>query len=76
MGAVLFFPDGVVGAIGRLLTRARRMVVGAPDRAILDAQHLSQATRGVSRPPSSDHLDAPRLSQATRGVSRPPSSDQ
>ncbi len=54
MGAVLFFPDGIVGALGRVATRARRIVAGRPDRAILDAPHLSQATHGVSRPPSSD----------------------
>jgi urea transport system permease protein len=54
MGAVLFFPDGVVGALGQVATRARRIVAGRPDRAILDAPHLSQATHGVSRPPSSD----------------------
>jgi hypothetical protein len=25
MGAVLFFPDGIVGALGRLAARARRL---------------------------------------------------
>ena len=54
MGAVLFFPDGVVGALGRLLTRAHRVVAGQPDRAILDAPHPSQATHAMSRPPRSD----------------------
>ena len=54
MGAVLFFPDGVVGALGRLGSGARRLVTGRRDRASLDAQHLSQATHGLSRPPSSE----------------------
>jgi urea transport system permease protein len=54
MGAVLFFPDGIVGAMGRLITRARRLLAGPQDRAIVEASHLSQATPGVSRPPSSD----------------------
>jgi urea transport system permease protein len=54
MGAVLFFPDGVVGALGRLRSRALRIVTGRRDRATLDASHLSQATHVASRPPSSD----------------------
>jgi urea transport system permease protein len=54
MGAVLFFPDGVVGAAGRVVTRTRRFLAGPQDRAILEAPHLSQATPGASRPPSSD----------------------
>src|SRR5499426_3152731 len=54
MGAVLFFPDGVVGALGRLIGRTRRLLAGPQDRAILEASHLSQATPGASRPPSSD----------------------
>ena len=54
MGAVLFFPDGVVGALGRLIGRTRRFLAGPQDRAILEASHLSQATPGASRPPSSD----------------------
>src|SRR5881296_3579829 len=54
MGAVLFFPDGVVGALGRLLARARRVVTRRRERAPLDAPLLSQATRGSIRPPSSD----------------------
>src|SRR5438309_5148772 len=33
MGAVLFFPDGVVGALGRLGSRPRRVVSRRPDRA-------------------------------------------
>jgi urea transport system permease protein len=76
MGAVLFFPDGVVGALGRLIGRTRYFLAGPPDRASLEAPHLSRATHGGNRPPSSDHLDAPRLSQATCGGSRPPSSDK
>jgi urea transport system permease protein len=54
MGAVLFFPDGIVGALGRLIGRTRRFLAGPRDRAILEASHLSQATPGASRPPSSD----------------------
>ena len=54
IGAVLFFPDGVVGALGRLRSRALRIVTGRRDRATLDASHLSQATHVASRPPSSD----------------------
>ena len=54
MGAVLFFPDGVVGTLGRVVTRARRFAAGRPDRAILDAPHPSQATHVATRPPSSD----------------------
>src|SRR5882672_2016294 len=34
MGAVLFFPDGVVGALGRLGARARRLVSRRPDSAV------------------------------------------
>ena len=34
MGAVLFFPDGVVGAIGRLGGRVRRLVSRRSDRAV------------------------------------------
>ena len=33
MGAVLFFPDGVVGALGRLVARARRIVSRRADPA-------------------------------------------
>jgi urea transport system permease protein len=54
MGAVLFFPDGVVGALGRLLARARRVVTRRRERATRDAPLLSQATRGSIRPSSSD----------------------
>ena len=34
MGAVLFFPDGVVGALGRLGARVRRIVSRRPDPAV------------------------------------------
>ena len=34
MGAVLFFPDGIVGALGRLGMRARRIVSRRPDPAV------------------------------------------
>ena len=34
MGAVLFFPDGIVGALGRLGARVRRLVSRRPDRAV------------------------------------------
>jgi urea transport system permease protein len=54
MGAVLFFPDGVVGALGRLGSRASRIVTKRGDRASLDTPRLSQATHVMSRPPSSD----------------------
>ena len=51
MGAVLFFPDGLIGALGRLGARARRLIAGPPEA---DTPHLSQATHVMSRPPSSD----------------------
>ena len=54
MGAVLFFPDGIVGALGRLGARLRRIVTKRRDRASLDASLLSQATHGSNRPPGSD----------------------
>ncbi|HXL45135.1 MAG TPA: hypothetical protein VN977_00885, partial [Candidatus Binatia bacterium] len=54
MGAVLFFPDGVVGALGRLGSRVHRIVTRRGDRASLDTPRLSQATRVMNRPPSSD----------------------
>jgi urea transport system permease protein len=54
MGAVLFFPDGIVGALGRLGARARRLVTKRKDRASLDAPLLSRATHGSNRPPGSD----------------------
>ncbi len=62
MGAVLFFPDGLLGAAGRLAGRARRLVAGPKHgtsiHAIgdegLDAAHLSQATHVVMRPQRSD----------------------
>jgi urea transport system permease protein len=41
MGAVLFFPDGVVGALGRLIGRTRHLLAGPPDRASLEAARLS-----------------------------------
>jgi len=34
MGAVLFFPDGIVGALGRLGARVRRIVSRRPDPAV------------------------------------------
>jgi urea transport system permease protein len=57
MGAVLFFPDGIVGALGRLAARARRLwsrPTAEPKQGIaaesigeesLEATHLSQTTR-------------------------------
>lgn len=54
MGAVLFFPDGLIGALGRLGARARRLIAGPKNRASLDAAHLSQATHAVIRPQRSD----------------------
>ena len=54
MGAVLFFPDGVVGALGRVIARTCHFLAGPRDRASLEAAHLSRATHGESRPPSSD----------------------
>ncbi|MGH7355240.1 MAG: urea ABC transporter permease subunit UrtC [Candidatus Rokuibacteriota bacterium] len=47
MGAVLFFPDGIVGALGRL-TRPRRRLSGGP------------ATRGADEPVGEKRLDAAR----------------
>ncbi|MBI4255888.1 MAG: urea ABC transporter permease subunit UrtC, partial [Candidatus Rokubacteria bacterium] len=54
MGAVLFFPDGIVGALGRLAARARRLTGGPRDRARLDAALLSPAAPGPARPPGSE----------------------
>ncbi|OLE63762.1 MAG: urea ABC transporter permease subunit UrtC [Deltaproteobacteria bacterium 13_1_20CM_2_69_21] len=54
MGAVLFFPDGIVGALGRLGSRVHRILTKRRARATLDGPHLSQATHVLSRPPSSD----------------------
>jgi len=54
MGAVLFFPDGVVGALGRVGSGAYGIVTKRRDRASLDTPRLSQATRVMNRPPSSD----------------------
>src|SRR4029434_7033209 len=45
MGAVLFFPDGVVGALGRLIARARRLATGSHDRAGLEAARLSSSDK-------------------------------
>ena len=55
MGAVLFFPDGVVGALGRAAARLRRLAPGrrAPGRD-LTVSHLSQATHELIRPHGSD----------------------
>jgi urea transport system permease protein len=53
MGAVLFFPDGIVGALGRVGSGTLRLVTGRRARAGLDPQRLSQA-HGLSRPPRSD----------------------
>ena len=54
MGAVLFFPDGAVGALGRLWARARRLVAGPGQRASLDAPLLVRAPHGSIRPQGSD----------------------
>ena len=54
MGAVLFFPDGLLGALGRLVGRARRLVAGPKNRASLDAPLLSHPTHAVIRPERSD----------------------
>jgi urea transport system permease protein len=54
MGAVLFFPDGIVGALARLGARLHRIVTKRRGRASLDAPLLSQATHGSNRPPGSD----------------------
>ena len=54
MGAVLFFPDGIVGALGRQGSRAYRSVAKRRDRASLDTPRLSQATHVMTRPPGSD----------------------
>jgi urea transport system permease protein len=66
MGAVLFFPDGIIGALGRLGSRARRL-------ARRTAQPKTQATD-----PSigENHLDAAHLSQATHGLIQPQRSDK
>src|SRR4029453_15309407 len=54
MGAVLFFPDGVVGGLAPLTGPPPHCLAGPRDRASLEAPHLSRATHGGSRPPSSD----------------------
>ncbi len=54
MGAVLFFPDGIVGALGRLSGRARRMMTRRGDRASRDTARLSRATHVMGRPQGSD----------------------
>jgi urea transport system permease protein len=51
MGAVLFFPDGIVGALGRLGGRLRR-AVAAPSR--LDPPRLARAAPAMGRPRSSE----------------------
>jgi urea transport system permease protein len=62
MGAVLFFPDGLIGALGALWARARKTIARpatqATDTSIgqnsLDAAHLPQATHAPFRPHGSD----------------------
>ncbi|HYS19386.1 MAG TPA: urea ABC transporter permease subunit UrtC [Candidatus Binatia bacterium] len=54
MGAVLFFPDGIVGALGRLSGRVRRMMTRRGDRASRDTARLSRATHVMGRPQGSD----------------------
>jgi len=54
MGAVLFFPDGIVGALVRLSGRARRMMTRRGDRASRDTARLSRATHVMGRPQGSD----------------------
>jgi urea transport system permease protein len=53
MGAVLFFPDGVVGALGRLGSRARRLLTRSGDRAagdkITGPSRLEPGSRTASR---------------------------
>jgi urea transport system permease protein len=49
MSVVLFIPDGVVGALGRVAQRLRRR-----SAASLDAPSLGQATLGASRASGSD----------------------
>ncbi|PYM92537.1 MAG: urea ABC transporter permease subunit UrtC [Candidatus Rokuibacteriota bacterium] len=79
MGAVLFFPDGVVGALGRLTARARRLLTrtgepGSPG----DRPRVALDSSRARRPGVLDRASGagPQLSQATLGVMRPPSSEQ
>jgi urea transport system permease protein len=51
MGAVLFFPDGIVGALGRLTARVRRALT---TRSPLDPASLARATPAMGRPRSSE----------------------
>ena len=71
MGAVLFFPDGIVGALGRLTARARRLLTPRNEKS-QDPLDSSRARRPGA--PERASGAGSRLSQATLGVSRPPSS--
>jgi urea transport system permease protein len=67
MGAVLFFPDGIIGALGRAAARARRLARGTVARRPETTSAQSIGDEG---------LDTPLLSQATHGSIRPPRSDK
>jgi hypothetical protein len=44
MGAVLFFPDGIVGALGRLGARVRRLVSRRADPVSTPSVSLGRPT--------------------------------
>src|SRR5205807_5861421 len=75
MGAVLFFPDGIVGALGRLGARVRRLVSRRPDRAVstpsvsLGRPTPSAHRRRSKRPPTPP---ASAISKTSRGTTTAP----
>ena len=68
MGAVLFFPDGIVGALGRLTARARRLLTPRNEKS-QDPLDSSRARRPGA--PERASGAGSRLSQATLDMSRP-----
>jgi len=54
MGAVLFFPDGVVGALGRLAARVRSLVARGRAGVRLDPSRPAQAIHVMGRPRGTD----------------------
>jgi urea transport system permease protein len=67
MGAVLFFPDGVVGALGRVLARVRRLA-----RRTTTNPREDPPIQSIGK----TELEAPRLSQATHATIQPHGSDK
>jgi len=54
MGAVLFFPDGVVGALGRLAARVRSLVAHGRAGVRLDPSRPARAIHVMGRPRGTD----------------------